>query len=400
MRGSVLLTSGNVVQAGLAFAVNLVLVRYISPEEFGRFAVVFAEVSLFYAFVSFKTNTLIIRASEQNYTDRFKDMMHTLALQETLAATLIALAWIYVTGGIGGWDIVIVVAIGVRHWTGLNRAYYERDMPYHTLAYIETGAAAASQLVALGLVLGGFGWQALVLRELALTLIGLAALAAVGGVTLRRLTLMTVDDYRQIYRDARGAWVDGALEGTFQRLSILLAGYVGGDGIAGYLFQAQRLAALPQMVLAPFTNRVSVNWFARVEDGKARSAGRDRALRWLFAGLSVAAVATVLLAADIVPWLFGEAWRPAAAMMVAMAGFIVFAAPFDLLRGYCVAVRQMRRLAIGRVVQHVALAVPLVLVPLGIVGIGDALAAGISLAFAAAFLTVYLPVIRAERAQK
>ena len=124
MRGSVLLTSGNVVQAGLAFAVNLVLVRYISPEEFGRFAVVFAEVSLFYAFVSFKTNTLIIRASEQNYTDRFKDMMHTLALQETLAATLIALAWIYVTAGIGGWDIVIVVAIGVRHWTGLNRAYY------------------------------------------------------------------------------------------------------------------------------------------------------------------------------------------------------------------------------------------------------------------------------------
>ena len=39
------LVSGQITQALLAFGVNLVLVRFISPTDFGRFAIILASLS-------------------------------------------------------------------------------------------------------------------------------------------------------------------------------------------------------------------------------------------------------------------------------------------------------------------------------------------------------------------
>ena len=41
---------------------NLVLVRYLAPEEFGRFAIILACAALAYSVLSLRTETMVIRA--------------------------------------------------------------------------------------------------------------------------------------------------------------------------------------------------------------------------------------------------------------------------------------------------------------------------------------------------
>ncbi|NQV57118.1 MAG: hypothetical protein HQ503_14755, partial [Rhodospirillales bacterium] len=57
--GGSYLVFGQAVQAFVAFAANLVLVRFIMPEGFGRFALVLAGASIVLSLISLRLNILI-----------------------------------------------------------------------------------------------------------------------------------------------------------------------------------------------------------------------------------------------------------------------------------------------------------------------------------------------------
>lgn len=394
--GGVLLSVGNLLQAVVAFAINLVLVRFISPSEFGWFALVFAEASLFYAFLSIRTNVLVIRAAESQLNDDSRDMYFNAALQETVIATAFIFFWLGLTGEVGPWETTIVVTLAVRHWTVLNKAFFERQLPYTELSIVETGAAFSGQMAALAVVLMGGGWVALVLREAAQTIITLSALIRVGGVTIRPIRFLRIEDYRRLYYEARGVWLDGLLEATFGRLAILAAGYIGGDALAGLIFQAQRLASVPHQILAPFVNRIIMNWFARVEENEIRRRGRTRALFVTIIPLSLAAVLAVLFADPVVPWLLGDTWSGTAPLLVGMTGLIVFTSPFEILRSYCVAIHRTRIVLVARIAQHLGFFLPVAFAMAGTIASSSGITYGFSLAYAAAFLVMLFQLRRFE----
>ncbi|MBL6931617.1 MAG: oligosaccharide flippase family protein [Rhodospirillales bacterium] len=388
--GGIFLVSGQVFQALLAFGVNLVLVRFISPGEFGRFALILAGASIVYSIISPRINFLIIRMPESDYNDKMKDMLFSAMALETLAATLIITVWLIVTGHAGLWEIVLVGAVGLRHWTDLNKAFYERTMPYRQLAVVETGASGGGHLLALAMVLGGLGWVTLFVREVVISFINLFGLWRVGGMTLYRLRLLTLTEWLALYKDARGVWLDGVMEGNFQRLTILLAGWFGGEATAGLFFQAQRLAFVPHQVLSPVIYRILTNWFGRTEDAKARREGRNKVLLFLFPPLLLAGILTVLFADPVVPWLFGESWARAADILVAMFGMVSFCTLFETLKSYCLTTRQSVTLFGGRVVQYIGLLVPTAAGFAGWLSADIALAMGLSIAYFLAFLFIFM----------
>jgi len=395
--GGAILVIGNAVQALVAFAVNLVLVRYIVPEEFGRFAVILAGASVVFWVMSLRVNVLIIRLGDADYDERARDLYFSAITIEALAATLIILAWLAATGGLGLWETVLVAAVGVRHWTDLNKTFYERAMAYRKLALVETGAALGGHLTALALTLLGAGWVVLFIREAVISLLGVGGLAAVGGLTVRPVRLLTVADWRHLFREARGVWLDSVLEGSFQRWTILLAGWLDGDAAAGLFFQAQRLAVVPQQLLAPVVNRIMVNWFGRTENPLERVRGRNRLLRTIAAPLALAGILTALFADPVVPWLFGERWAGAADLFAAMCGMVAFFSLFETLKSYCLATRQAAKVLAGRVVQYAGLLVPAAAGFAGWLGAGVSLAIGLSTAYVLAFLFVLLLLNKHER---
>ncbi len=388
--GSAFLVFGQAFQALLAFAVNLVLVRYIFPNEFGRFALILAGASIVYSVVSPRVNILIIRLADARYTDAAKDRYFSAITFETLAATSIILLWLALAGDVGFWEPALVGAIGLRHWTDQNKAFYERTMPYRKLAFIETGVATIGHLSTLFLVLAGAGWNVLFIREIIISVSSLLSLWWIGGLTLRRLKFLSLKDWRDLIRDARGVWLDGVLEGSFQRLTILLAGLLSGEAAAGLFFQAQRLATVPLQLLAPIVSRIAANWFGRMEDAQARIAGRTRLLWILFPPLLLAGLLTVLFADPVVPWLFGDAWARVGTIVAAMGGVVVFSSLFETLKAYCLSTRQTRKILAARAVQYTGLLAMVAAGYFGWLTADISLALGLSAAYFLAFTFVFV----------
>ena len=388
--GGALLVGSQLFQAILAFCVNLVLVRHIFPSEFGRFALILAGASVVYSIISPRINVLIIRKPEIEYDNKTKDMLFSAMTLETLVATLIISIWLIVSNNAGLWELTLVGAIGLRHWTDINKAFYERTMPpYHKLALVETSASAGGHLLALALVLTGFGWVALFIREILNSFINLFGLWGIGGMTLYRLRFLTVNEWLDLFKDARGVWLDGVMEGNFHRLTILLAGFFGGEVIAGLFFQAQRLANVPHQMLSPIVSRILAIWFGRTEDARVRREGRNKVLRVLGIPLLIAGILTVLFADPVVPWLFGESWARVADILLAMFGMVVFSTMFETLRTYCFTTRQTIIMFGGRVVQYAGLLIPIAVGAVGWLGADVTLAIGLSAAYFLAFLFIF-----------
>ena len=394
--GGTFLAFGQIFQALLAFGVNLVLVRYIFPDEFGHFALALAGASVVYSVISPRVNVLIMRRSEADYDDKAKDLFFSAMTLETLAATLIILFWLAVSGNAGPWEILLVGAVGLRHWTDLNKTFFERTMPYRQLAVLETGAATGGHLVTLAMVLSGFGWIVLVVREAVISIINLWGLRRIGGLTLRRFQFLSWAEWQALFKEARGVWLDGVLEGNFQRLTILLAGLFGGEATAGLFFQAQRLAVVPHQVLSPVIHRVLANWFGRTEDETDRIAGRNRFLMLVSVPLLAAGILTALFSDPVVPWLFGKNWARVADIVAAMCGMVTFYSLFETLKTYCLSARHSVKLLGGRVVQYGGLLVPTAAGLAGWLSADISLAIGLSTAYFLAFVVIFILLRRSE----
>ncbi len=387
-KGTGYLFGGQALQSTVAFGVNLVLVRFLFPEDFGHFAIVMAGGALAYAALSLRLDAMTIRASNGEFSDQLQDRYFTAALYETFIASVIFSVWLYLNGDMGVWEFGLMLALAGRHWAQQNKGFFERKLPYRKLAILESSVATCSYLFALCLVLFGAGPEVLFLREFFLTIIGIAGMWWIGGITIRRVKFFGVEDFQILFQDARGLWLDGVLENCFGRIVILLVGEAGGERAAGYFLQAQKLAMIPHQLIMPVIGRVAWNWFARVDDKSRGRTARDKLLSLLAVILIIPSIICVFAADQIVPFVLGENWARSANLLVAMSGMVIFATLFDILRNYCLARKLIRWLLIARIMQYVGAAVPIVLYYLGLIEGDFAMALCLSTAFALAFFTL------------
>lgn len=393
--GATTLLVGQVVQVIIAFAANLVLVRYIAPEGFGRFAITLATASLIVSLLSIRVNSLIIRVPDGELTRALEERYFSYLTFETLFALLVGAAWVGLAGDAGSLEFSLVALVCVQHWINQNKSFFERGMPYVRLGLIETGCSVFSNIATVCAALAGAGVVALYFREFVLTATLFASLAVMGGLTWRRLRWLSRDEWSAIIREGRGIWLDGVLEGSYQRIAILLAGLVGGDRGAGFFFQAHRLAILPNQLLLPLVSRLAVNLLGREDNPDRRKRLRNRQLSLLAPILLLTTVVAVLFAVPAVTLVFGETWTRSGDLLIAFAGVIMFASLFEILKSYCFITKSMRTLFLGRVAQYLMLAALPILIGVGLVGDKTtALALSISLGSAASFLIVWIVLLR------
>ncbi|MDA0239721.1 MAG: oligosaccharide flippase family protein, partial [Proteobacteria bacterium] len=350
-RYGLFLTASQIIQIGIAFGANLVLVRFLIPAEFGTFAIAFAAISLLFSIFSCRVYALVIRTPNDRYDDNTKDRYYNVMLLETFFSTATALIWFSIVDNVTHWDLALIFALAVRHWIQGNRAFFERGMPYQKLSLVETVAPIFAHTVSVVLILNGFGIATLYIREIILTLVELVALGMVGGITIRRVRWIGIGPLRSVLLEARGVWIDGILETGYQRLILLATGFFGGTSAAGYFFQASRLAMIPHQLLSPVLSRLAANWISRAESQSLQISRRKGFIRLAFFPLVLLGIAAILWADPIVPWIFGDNWSRSADLLVALSGVIVFLSLFEVLKSYCIVTRRMRILLIGRIMQ-------------------------------------------------
>lgn len=383
------MVSGGALQAASGFFANLVLMRLLMPEDFGRFALVQANVGLVQAIANLRVADAVVRLEDDELNPNRLALFWAAMLIESLVVAAGSLMFLWLA------DLLIMeawVLLGgalMQPFLMMHIRLFERRLDYKRVSVLETGSVISSHgLAVVGAVLG-VGPLVLYLRLWVVVLgraIGLTVYRAWSPVRLR---LPSVADWRGLIANLRGFWADGLVEQSFERVVILLVGYFAGERGAGFFFQAKRLAIVPHQLLQPLAARVSYNYFSRLPQQEAFVLLR-RTLRNLGAALLVGGVLCVALADPVVPFLFGEAWRPAAVVLVAMSGVVVFITPHTILKFYAMARRRMRRfLVFGRGAQLVCFAAAVALHYIGGIDAPVALAWGLSAGYTVGAITMY-----------
>lgn len=350
MSSGLALTIGAAVQAAVGFLAQLVLMRLLLPEDFGRFALVLASCSLVQTLLSLRLTVLIIRTPEAEMTPERIARYQAALVWETVISAAATLIWLAATGLVDAFALILVLSLSLAQWTNQMAAFYERRMSYGPISLVETGSQVLGHVLAVALVALGVGAAALYVREIAVALARLAAFNRLGALPRPVRRLPRPGELRLLLGEARAYWIEGVADSGFSRLVVLCSGALAGLHGAGLLAQSQRLALIPHQLLSPVTGRLSTNAFSRTDERQHR-----RLLMVMLGGsfgpLAVAALLAVLFADPVVPRLFGAQWREAAGALAAMAGVILFFSTFELMRGYCVAVGRVRLVLWARVAQ-------------------------------------------------
>jgi len=347
------LTIGTLVQVLSGFFTQLLLMRYLIPEDFGRFAVILAGGSLVQTFLSLRLNVLIIRLQDDE--THLHRLCSAALIWETAAATAVTLAWLGVAGLISTPVLILVASLTLGQWVNQAVAFYERGMAYGSIALVEAGSQVSGHAVALALLFSDAGPLCLYIRELTVVLVRLGAFGIIGALPKPYWRKPSMAALRELWRHSRGIWSEGILEGIFARTVVLVSGGLYGLHGAGLFAQSQRLAMLPHQFLAPVLSRMSVNLFSRSVCRDARNRLALKLATGAIALLSMAVAVTWFWARELVPWLFGEHWRDAGMVLRSMIGVIFFLSLFDLARSFCYSHGWVKPILIGRVVQIVVI---------------------------------------------
>lgn len=348
---SLALTLSAGIQALTGFGVQVVLMRLLVPEDFGRFALVLAGCSLVQTIVSLRLNILIIRLPQSDVTSAKAKLYQAALVWETLLASTISMVWLLSSDLMSGYTLTLLASLTLGQWTNQSVAFYERGMAYGRIAAVESGSQMAGHLAALALALLGAGPVALYIREIVAIAARLAAFAAIGALLMPIWRRPRLRDLRSLIRQTRGIWLEGLLEGLLSRVVVVVSVALTGLHGAGILAQSQRLVMLPHQFLSPVVARMAMNMFSRTTLLRERQNLLVRLLAVTLALLIVAAIAILLWAAALIPWIFGPNWIEAATIVQSLIGVVLFLSVFDLLRAYCYASGLVLPVVIGRLVQ-------------------------------------------------
>ena len=381
---AVILFSGNFVETIVAFGAQVVIARYLFPEDYGRFAITLANTSLVFLVLSLRVSTLIIRRPEAELTREVRERYFFVFSVETIVGAVVTLLIVHWFHPLTLLDVTLITALAMGHWVETNRVFYERSMNYRTIVTIEVGSKLIAHAVAVVLVVLGAGVVILYLREFIVASLRLVGFRVTGSLTIERLRWLPWREWRLVVAESRALWADGVLEGSFNRIVILLSATLGGAHGAGLFFFAHRLALVPQQFLMPIAGRLSGNWLSRQEDKALRRSSFSRLSGILFLFSAVMAVAAIAFADPVIPWLFGEAWRSSVPVFIALSGLILFGLLFEAVKVYCYIEGAGRTMLASRLSMFVVLA--LVSGTLYRIGVGPAesMGFGVSAAFATA----------------
>jgi len=326
-RGGVSLLVASGLQFLIAVATMAFLARFVSPSEFGRFAVPMIGLTVLLSVVDLGLRPAIIQsvALDRDEHARLRRLNALLAILVTGALLLIGELLILYQGDASSRPLTLwlCAALFMRAQANLAGAYLERQRHYAAVARINVLSVAAGSLVACALAWSGGGAIALAVQQF----IALSCGAVLVGLADRRRGRDLVDvDVARVSALPALLRSSAAIAGTrlvtqglaqIDRLIIVRLGDIHGLG----LYQnALRWAFVPMMMLIGPLSTITVSSLSRVQhDAKRFALATRELLETMMSALIPSLVLLSLQAHLVVPLLLGEDWLEAIPLLQLLA---------------------------------------------------------------------------------
>lgn len=332
--GVVWLTAQRWVIRLLGFVTIAVLTRLLSPEDFGTVAAASTVLPFFFLLADLGFAAYIVQARTADQRTLSTAFWFSLCAGIVLAALMAAISPLL--GVIFRDEGVVPVIQALSLWVVITAvgsvpmALLRRQMRFRTLALQGAAAAGVAQVLAMAAALGGLGVWALVVQSLAAPAV--TTVLAWGTTRWHPSRAFSWPELRTMA--GFGGQVLGvefvAMLRAWGEAAIISA--VLGIGALGYMSVAQRLVQVVQDLTGSAVIPVTTVAFSKIRETPERlREAYLRALRILYAALSLPLTILAVTAPLVVPIVFGDGWDQsfAVAQILSLAGVLTVSAALD-----------------------------------------------------------------------
>ena len=316
------------------FVTIAILTRFLSPEDFGTVAAATAVLPFFYLLADLGFTAYIVQADSTG-----RRLLSTGFWFSALAGLLLCAAMVGIAPLVGvvfrADEVVpvlqvLALAVVLTAVSSVPTALLRRAMRFRALAIQGTIAAIAAQVVAITMVVTGFGVWALVGQALTALLVT-SVLAWIAAAWHPSFAFSRADFSTMVRFGSQVLGVEFVAMCRALAETAIISATLGMTGL-GYLNIAQRIVQIVQDLTGAALLPVSTVAFSRIRDGAERlRAAYVRALRMTYAIMSPPLIVVALAAPLIIPIVFGDGWAESGrvAQILALAGIMVVGATLD-----------------------------------------------------------------------
>jgi lipopolysaccharide exporter len=309
----------------ISLASAIMLARLVAPSEFGEAVVPLIFVPLAVIFTFEGLGSALVQRKEIDHTHVEAAMLASLTTGALLSAATFALA-----DPVGGQlfgkasaellqmisPVFLLAGLGA-----VSRGLLWRHLDFRRVSMIEMISLALGAVSAVGMALAGLAAEAIVLGALIATFVTAVLLLISVPPPVPRF-------HRQALRDVMGFGLPASAAGlTYVAVSnatIAVAAVRLTATQVGLYWRAFQLGVVYQDKISGIMMRLAFPIYSRTSDLDELRRFHERATRIHAAVLLPLLALLIILAPDLIPWVFGERWAPAAGavQILAVAGMI------------------------------------------------------------------------------
>lgn len=328
------LSGDKILRMGLGLAVSVWLARYLGPEQFGLYSYILAFVALFGPIASLGIDTLVVRdiVRDPAAKDEILGTAFVAKLVGGAVALVSALTVVFMLRPAEDqmhWFIAIIAAGMLFQGFDVADLWFQAKVQSKYSVLARNAAFIVAAVLKVGLILGAaplvfFLWASLV--EVVIGAIGLATVIRWQGQSMSRWRFRA-HRCNDLVKNGWPLLLSGLAVVGYMRLDIVMLGELADDGAVGIYSAATRISEIWYFI--PMSFVVSVFPYI-VAAKKVNESTYINKLAQLYSLLAWAAITVALLVSifvePIVTSLFGEPYRPAAAVLRihVWAGIAVF----------------------------------------------------------------------------
>ena len=309
IRGALSLSVLNNLMILANFVIQIVLARHLSPEIFGTVALAFAILSFFQFFIYWGTNAILMQDGRD---PALADTLFFLRLIFSLFIVALVIGAYYILQPFYNSDIlnsmlVLSICTIATFIYDVFKAVMQKGMMLAALGWIDLICVVLGGVIAITLVLQGFGLWTLVSFHILTTVI-------------RGIGYILMSPYRPSMRFSRSeaiwAWrfgrkilLVGALDNIDFRLGDWFLGTIRGEAELGIYGLAWRISHLFQRLFLPVLEFTALPAFAQLKDNQVMlQQAYHFVIRTLIRLLTPSCILFALFAPELITLLVGEQW--------------------------------------------------------------------------------------------
>ena len=326
---------GNYVGFAIGFAGQLVLVRCLAPDDFGVFALALSIFEILSILTAWCFSIGVIQMPEEpDLTDTafWLSLVQGVILIVMAIAISVFLTWFYPqTKALPFVFMALGVSRGVSPLAAIYSAQLEKRLVYKGLSVIRIINSVISTTIAVVFAVSGFGVWSLVGKELSSVFLSLIGYRYISGWRFQWRFNRALA--KRLVTFGNKMLLSRGLEAAFYRTDSFVIGMFGGVGILGFYSQARYLVDLANAAVAPATAVVALPVYARMQHDEDRLRETYRVGNYFLIRvmLPVCLIFT-LFPGELISFLFGDKWIPAAAALQWLALYAVMVPVFENLK--------------------------------------------------------------------